>query len=190
MDYELKDIKEIRKQSGITQAQLAKKAKVSQSLIAKIEAGRLDPTYNNAKKIFSALEDINKKDDIKALDVLTKKVIHISAQSGIQEIIKKMKKYEISQMPVIDDEKVVGYLSETIVLDCLMKGKNNLKAKDIMKEAPPIIDKFASLNVLSGLLKYYPMVLVKEHGKTLGIITKSDIIRKLSSRSRFSLFSK
>ena len=55
MVIEIREIKEIRKKLGLTQGQLANMANVSQSLIAKIEAGRLDPTYSNATKIFEAL---------------------------------------------------------------------------------------------------------------------------------------
>ena len=66
MSYELKDIKDIRKKFNLTQSDLAKKADVSQSLIAKIEAGRLDPTYSNAQKIFEALDTLTKKEETKA----------------------------------------------------------------------------------------------------------------------------
>ena len=38
-------ISKIRKQLGLTQIQLANLAGVSQSLIAKLESGRIDPSY-------------------------------------------------------------------------------------------------------------------------------------------------
>jgi predicted transcriptional regulator len=176
---ELKDIKEIRKKFGLTQIDLAKKSGVSQSLIAKIEAGRLDPTYNKAMKIFNALDELTKKQAFKAEEIMTKKIVSVGKESGAHEIIKKMRKYAISQLPVIEGDKILGVLSEATVLDALLSGKKEIKAKDIMKEAPPTIDKSASITIISSLLKFYPMVLVVEKGKILGVITKSDIIRKV-----------
>ena len=182
MPYELKDIKEIRKKFGLTQTDLAKKADVSQSLIAKIEAGRLDPTYNKAMKIFNALDELTKKKELKAEEIMTKKIVSVSSESNIKEVIKKMKKYAISQMPVIDDDRIVGFISESVVLDALMKDKKEIKAKEIMKDSPPTIAKDALISIVSSLLKFYPMILVVEKGKLEGIITKSDIIRKVYKR--------
>ncbi|MBW2982651.1 CBS domain-containing protein [Candidatus Woesearchaeota archaeon] len=179
MAYELKDIKDIRKKFGLTQIDLAKKSGVSQSLIAKIEAGRLDPTYNKAKKIFEALDELTQTKEIKAEEIMTHKVVSVGRESGVHEIIKKMRKYAISQMPVIEGDKILGVLSEAIVLDALMKGKKEIKAKEIMQDAPPTIGKNASITIVSSLLKFYPMVIVVEQGKILGVITKSDIIRKV-----------
>ena len=98
-----------------------------------------------------------------------------------------MKKYEISQLPVIDKDKAIGLLSETIVLDALMSNKKGLKAKDIMQDAPPRISKDASLSVASGLLRYYPVVLITEKGKILGLVTKADIIGSFSQK-KYGLF--
>jgi len=180
--YELKEIKEIRKKFGLTQTELAKKAGVSQSLVAKIEAGRLDPTYTNARKIFDALDSLTQKQEMKAEEIMTKKIISVNKESEVREIIKKMKKYEISQLPVIENEKVLGTVSESTVLDAIMSGKKEVKAKDIMQDIPPTISKNASLAVVSSLLKFYPMILVVEQSKILGVITKSDIIRKVYRR--------
>ncbi|MDP4038988.1 MAG: hypothetical protein Q8P57_00175 [Candidatus Pacearchaeota archaeon] len=48
-----------------------------------------------------------------------------------------------------------------------------------MTEAPQSIDIHAGLRVTIGLLRFYPLVLVKEREKTKGIITKSDVIKSL-----------
>lgn len=61
MQFALEEIKQIRKKYNLTQSDLAKRSGVSQSLIAKIEAGRIDPTYSNAQKIFNALNDMGEK---------------------------------------------------------------------------------------------------------------------------------
>ncbi|MBI2647565.1 helix-turn-helix domain-containing protein, partial [Candidatus Woesearchaeota archaeon] len=65
MTYELVEVKKIRKKLELTQTQLANRAGVSQSLIAKVESGRIDPTYSKTKKIFSALSELEKKEEIK-----------------------------------------------------------------------------------------------------------------------------
>lgn len=49
------NLKEIRKAKGMTQAQLAKAAKIHRITIAKYEAGRVDPTLDSAEKLASAL---------------------------------------------------------------------------------------------------------------------------------------
>lgn len=188
MTYELKDIKEIRKKINLTQTELAKKSGVSQSLIAKIEAGRLDPTYTKALKIFNTLDTLSKEKEVKAEEIMTKKIITVSPDSDVQDIIKKIRKYNISQIPVIDKDKSVGIISEANVLDALMQGKKDIKAKNIMKETPPTISKTAPMTVVSNLLKFYPIVFVEEQGKLLGVITKADVLGSFTEKSKFKLF--
>lgn len=178
MTYELEEVKKIRKKLGMTQTELANRAGVSQSLIAKIESGRIDPTYTKTKKIFAALSDLEKKEEIKAEQLMTNKIISVSSGTSIKEAIGKMKKFQISQMPVMDDSKVMGLVSESIILDALLKSKGKT-VKDVMQEAPPIVSKTTSIQVVSNLLKHYPMVMVSEEGRLIGLITKSDLLGKL-----------
>src|SRR3989338_6435216 len=140
MPYELVEIKKVRKKLGLTQTELANRANVSQSLIAKIESGRIDPTYTKTKKIFAALSDLEKKEEIKAGQIMTARIIEIAPDSSIKDAISKMKKANISQLPVIDGHKLVGLISESILLDAVLDGKNKT-VKEVMQEAPPIVAK-------------------------------------------------
>ena len=178
MPYELEEIKKIRKKLGITQTDLANRAGVSQSLIAKIESGRIDPTYTKTKKIFAALSELEKKDEIKAEQLMTKKIVSVNPADSMKDAIDKMKKFEISQLPVIDNHKLIGLISETILLEALNKLKNT-QVKDIMQEAPPIVSKTTPIQVVSNLLGHFPIVVVAEEGKLIGLITKSDLLGKL-----------
>src|SRR3989344_5701999 len=152
MVLDIKEIKAVRKKLGLTQTQLARLSGVSQSLIAKIEAGTLDPTYSNAQKIFNALEAFSKKKEIKAEEIMTPKIICLSPSDSAREAIGRMKKFEISQMPVLDNEKAVGIISETILLDAVLNKKPQ-KIGDIMEDAPPVLSKDSSVSVVSDILK-------------------------------------
>lgn len=178
MTYELEEIKKIRKKIGITQTELSKRAGVSQSLIAKIESGRIDPTYTKTKKIFAALSELEKREEVKAEQLMTAKIISVSPDEPIKEAISKMKKFQISQMPVIDSNNLVGLVSESTILDALLNAKA-AKVKEVMQESPPIVSKTTSMQVVSNLLRFFPMIIVSEEGKLIGLITKSDLLAKL-----------
>lgn len=178
MPYELGEIKEIRKKFGLTQGQLADRAGVSQSLIAKVEAGRLDPTYSKAQKIFEAIDSLGKKRELKAEEIMKKGIISAKPDESIRSAIEKMKKVNISQMPVIEEHKSIGIVSESIILEALLNKKGN-KIKDIMDDSAPVVSKNTTITAVSNLLRFYPMVLVSDGGELKGIITKSDLLGKV-----------
>ena len=70
----LKTIIRRRKVLDLTQAKLAKLAGVSQSLIAKVESGKIDPSYSKVMKILETLDRIEKEEQVKAKDIMTKDV--------------------------------------------------------------------------------------------------------------------
>ena len=178
MQYEISEIRSIRKQLGLTKAELSKQAMVSQSLIAKMEAGLLDPSYSNVKKIFDVLNNISKNKELKAKDIMNKKLISISPDTKIKDVIKEMRRHGISQMPVIKDNNCVGLVSDSILLDAFSR-KGVEKVSDIMADSPPIIAKDTSIDIISNLLKFYPIVMVSEKGRLEGVITKADILKAI-----------
>jgi len=180
MSPELDEIRVLRKKFGLTQIDLAKKANVSQSLIAKIEANLIDPTYSKTKRIFDFLYSLHEKHELKAEEIMKNRIILVKPDETIKDAVKKMKQNNISQMPVIDDHKSIGLVSETILLDALMNEKRYSKVKDVMKDAPPVVNRNINTRAIYSLLQFYPIVLVAEKGKLCGVITKTDIIEKLS----------
>ena len=175
---ELGEVKKIRKKIGMTQTELANRAGVSQSLIAKIESGRIDPTYTKTRKIFAALSELEKKEEVNAGQLMTSRIVSVSPGMPIKEAIATMKKFQISQLPVMDRSKLIGLVSESSILDALLKSKATI-VKEIMQESPPIVSKTTSIQVVSNLLKHYPIVVVSEEGKLIGLITKSDLLGKM-----------
>lgn len=174
----INQIKRMRQKFNLTQKDLAKKAGVSQSLIAKIEAEKLDPTYSKAQSIFQALEEIEKKQELTAKDIMIKNVLFIHVKEPVINIVKLMKKKGISQVPVLQRERVVGIITENTILNLLSENPESLqkaKAADIMEEAPPIISTSTRIQSILQLLKDEQVLLVSQKGEIKGLITKSDL---------------
>ena len=139
MPLELKDIKKIRKKFNLTQIELAQRSGVSQSMIAKIESGHLEPTYSNAIKIFNALNNISKEKELTAKDIMEKNIISVTPDQEIKKTISLMKKHEISQLPVIQNNTPIGTISESSILNNILGNQNAKIVKEIMLESPPSI---------------------------------------------------
>ena len=108
------------------------------------------------------------------------KLVILRSEESVKSAIKKMKQYEISQLPVIDNGLAVGFMSESILLEKIIEGNSeNAIISDVMQNSPPVIPGEASRTIVAGLLKQFPLVLVKEKNKIKGIITKSDLLGAL-----------
>ncbi len=185
MDPELSQIKELRKKHGLTQSELAKKANVSQSLVAKIESKQIDPTYSKVKQIFGTLDGLQEKKEEKVEKVMSRKVVFAQANDDLGKAVALMKKKAISQLPVMDKAKVVGYISESLILNFISEHPEDLskiKVADIMDDVPPVVSKKTSVAVVQNLLKYFPIVLVSDKGKIEGVVSKADVIGNVSNR--------
>jgi len=109
---------------------------------------------------------------------MSKKIISVKPSDGIKAAIEKMKKANISQMPVVEDHKSIGVVSESIILEALLNKKGD-KVKDIMNDSAPVVSKKSTINAVSNLLRFYPMVLVSDGGELIGVITKADLLGKV-----------
>ena len=175
MYHNLDEIKLLRKRLDMTQHDLAKLSGVSQSMLAKIEAGLIDPSYTKACRIFEILESNIKGQRGSAKDVMNKKLVIAKPKETIANVIKDMKKYGISQLPVVDEKQVIGMISERIILEALLAGKKKI-VEDVMADRPPSVSLRTGIDIVSRLLVHFPMVIVYDKVKIAGIITKADIL--------------
>jgi len=188
---ELSDIMKRRKRLGLTQKELAKLSGVSQSLIAKIEAGKIVPSYSKVKAIFDTLENLEEnvlKINIKAGDIMSRKVIGVKIDCKVTEASKIMLKYGFSQLPVFNKGRVVGSISEKDIMAFLSKGLkpeelSKLTVGDIMDEPFPQVSIKTPVFVINSLLQTFNAVLVTDRGKLVGIITKADMLKVMNNSS-------
>ena len=99
---DIKSIKMRRKILGITQKDLARHTETSQSFIAKLESGRINPSYRHMKKILDFIEslEIKESEELRAKEVYRKSVLSVSVSDKIPAVVRLMKRHGISQLPV------------------------------------------------------------------------------------------
>ena len=180
----LDEIAQKRRRLGLKQAELAKLAGVSQSLIAKLESGKIDSSYNKVKTIFDALERLEVKTKIQAGKMLQNKIVSVQKNEQVSKVVQLMKTHGYSQLPVFDGKQPVGSISEKAILRQILDGKDMaeisaLPAIEVMEEGFPQVCEDAPLSLISSLLQVYSAVLVLKKGMVVGIITKADLLRML-----------
>jgi len=174
------DLRRMRKSVGLTQKELAKKAGVSQSLIARIETKSVDPRLSTLQKIVDAL--FIEVEGSFAGDIMKSPVITVEANNQVRDVVKLMRRNGISQIPVLREGLLVGSIQESTILERFALTKDfkeifDLTVDYIMEDPFPIVSDNDSINeVIDLLFKGYPAILVCTNDKIVGIITKIDVI--------------
>jgi len=175
------EIRRLRLRAGLTQKELARRAGVSQSLVARIERGDINPRLSTLKKILDVINEALGVND-KASKIMHTPVITVRPDDTVEYAVHLMDKYGISQIPVLDEHgKIVGTVIDSTLLRKVSEKKteNIFKRKvvEIMDPPLPALPPTAKTSTITGLLSEYPAVLIVDKGKLIGIITKIDIIK-------------
>jgi cystathionine beta-synthase len=99
----------------------------------------------------------------------------------VRQAFDLMKSHDISQVPVVDNEAIVGSLAENVVLNFLLENPMRHAERlvgDIMSEALPVVDESLPFSQLRNYIsKQIPAVLAKDRTGAYHIITQYDIIQ-------------
>ncbi|MFX1299393.1 MAG: CBS domain-containing protein [Promethearchaeota archaeon] len=183
-----KELQELRKKVGLTQEDLAARVGISQSLVARIENGQVNPSIITLKRILSVIEDqeqvspnLRKLLQWKGHTTKMQQLIGVSPDDKVRRAVILMRRHGISQLPVIKRNKSIGCISEGTILRKLMIMDSqkvfSLSVNEIMEEPFPSIDinetvELAFSKIASGV----EALLIEDQGRPVGIVTKIDII--------------
>ena len=178
------DIKKKRAALGLTQNELAKRAGVSQPLVARIESGDVDPRVSTLQRILDAFDDAE-KERVQIKDIMHTPVIHAKPDDCVQNVVDLMEEYGVSQIPVIDNGIAVGSISEEMVIHIMSEHKrkdvSDMEISTMMGASFPTVSSETDVGVVSYILERSPAVLVVDIGKVVGVVTKQDVMRLLKS---------
>ena len=180
----LDEVAKKRRIMGLTQQKLARLVGVSQSLIAKLESQKIDPSYTKVKAIFDALEQLQTETEVRAEEMLHSNVIGVQKSDPVSKAVQTMAEYGYSQLPVFDGEHAVGSISEKTIIGKVSAGKDLSQVSkrsvgEVMEDVFPQVGKDAPLPLISSLLQVYSAVLILNKGKVVGIVTKADLLKML-----------
>lgn len=123
-------------------------------------------------------EDITKAEDV-IKDHIDKPLVVVRTEELVSHAIERMRKYKISQIPVIDINGFVGSVDETDLFQSYVSDKNVAEKpiKEVMGKPYPIVKTGTSIEEVSKLFsKDNQAVLVDLGNGKYHIITKYDII--------------
>jgi predicted transcriptional regulator len=92
-----------------------------------------------------------------------------------------MRTHCISQLPIFEDEKSVGSLSERTILRLLEDASNpqnifEKKVKIVMEDSFPVVSEDTPIELLYSVFDFFQAALVSKREKVVGIITKADLL--------------
>lgn len=176
----VRHIRRQRRLLDMTQMDLAKASGTSQSFIAKLEKGRLNPGYESVRRIHEALEEARLAEEDRAEDLMQRRPFQVAPFERVGVALAHMKQHGFSQLPVIDDGVPVGSLSESQLLRRIEAGEDLESLKrapvaDVMGGTFPTVAPDARRHTLVELLRDNEAVLVMDGGRLVGVVTKSDL---------------
>ncbi len=102
----------------------------------------------------------------------------------VSDVIAKMKQYDVSQLPVLEDGRLVGMVSEVDVLRYLLDPAHRPDdpIQPIIDPAPPVVSPDTPVDALADIFLSAGAAVVVDRGTVVGIVTKIDVIDHLARR--------
>lgn len=123
--------------------------------------------------------------ELRANDILarksTKDFKSISPDATIHEVLKMMRDFDISQLPVREKEEWVGTIGEQQVISALSENpQQNISIREMMAPALPVVSEDITVTQLSKIIsRQTPAVIVKRTAGDFQIISQYDLIQSL-----------
>lgn len=179
----LRDIRRMRQNLGMTQQELADRADVSQPLIARIENEDVDPRWSTLQRVIQALETAAGKEKTLA-EVMTRDLITVDRETPLEEAIDRMRTHGYSQLPVVEDRRPVGTVTERGIVHAMGERDDpsqvrGMAVEEIMDDTLPTLAPDTLAEAALELIEEVPAVLVVRDDELVGVVTRTDLLNLL-----------
>ncbi|MGH2709988.1 MAG: cystathionine beta-synthase [Actinomycetota bacterium] len=118
-------------------------------------------------------------------------LVSIGAHEKVRHAVDTLQQYGISQAPVARDDagdvtSIVGSIQERDLLDRIFRDPEALQADvvEVMGPPLPLVEREDPVEVAFEQLQHAPAVVVSGSGRTLGVLTRSDLLEFLAHRRK------
>lgn len=112
-------------------------------------------------------------------------VFSAKASDSVRSVIERMKKHGISQLPVLDGDRVLGIVNERDLLDFLVNGNDPARPiEGCIENRFAVVEPTNNVAMLGRFFTQDLTVLVMDRGGLVGVVTKIDYIDFVSSALR------
>jgi cystathionine beta-synthase len=96
----------------------------------------------------------------------------------IGDALNRLEEFNISQMPVLDNNRSVGSISEAELMSRIIEDPGIIEktVNEVMDSPYPIVDEAEDIKHGIQHLKKSPAVLVSQYGRIIGILTRIDVL--------------
>jgi len=112
-------------------------------------------------------------------------IVTATSSDTVAESVKRMKEHGISQLPVLDNDKVVGIVTESDLLEKLVDGRATLTsavAEVMFRRVTTVRVSADAVGLLELFAKGMVGLVVDDAGALAGVVTKMDLVDVLTAR--------
>ncbi len=108
-------------------------------------------------------------------------IVSIPPTAAVHEALQQMSTYEFSQLPVLEDRKVIGTVREGRLLKALLDDPTatHKPVAEFLDSPMPIVDAHTSIQEGIDILREHPAIVLVEFGRPIGVITRHDVLEYL-----------
>ena len=158
------------------------------SLICDTGNKYLSKAFDEAWLTNNGLSDKNLKNDLSDIVVMRadrKQIVSVKEDDTVLIAYNRMRNSDFSQLPVLDNDKLVGIISEDDIFNYCFDNKDGFSHKiaNAMSSDLPKVDCKASISDLSSVLRKTNFAMIMEGETFIGIVTKVDVLAYIKNNS-------
>ena len=109
-------------------------------------------------------------------------LVTVPSNSSVAEVVGLLKLYGVSQLPVVQGDKLIGIISEKQLLERALTGdRSNADIGSLAQSNYCTVDDDTNIAVLTDLFRRFKVAIVLDGGKPTNIITRIDLIDHFSA---------